>query len=93
MTVMEDGESKVLRLSLEDILIFATGAAGIPPLGFEQQPSIAFKAVHDGLLSDLPTASTCSNTLYMPTVNHNNCIKFKYNFVFAVSCAVGFGKV
>ena len=89
MTVMEDGESKVLPLSLEDILIFETGAAGFPPLGFEQQPSIAFKAVHDELLSDLPTAST----LYMPTVNHNDCIKLKYNFVFAVSCAVGFGKV
>lgn len=90
VNVFDNGDSQILPLSLEDILIFATGAANIPPMGFVEQPSIVFK---EDSGKDLPTASTCSNTLYIPTVHYNDYDKFKYKFVLGVTCAVGFGNV
>ncbi len=65
-------------LILEDVLIFTTGAAGVPPLGFEEEPSIVFNA-EDEAKSDLPTSSTCTNTLFIPTTNHNDCEKLNLN--------------
>ena len=90
ITVTEDGEQKELPLSLGDILAFTTGAAEVPPLGFDVQPNIKFNS---GLHSDLPLASTCSNTLYLPVVHSNDNELFKYRFALAINCAVGFGQV
>ena len=89
---MEDGEKKNLVVSLEDILTFATGANAVPPMGWSEHPSIVFKPVDDGG-SDLPSASTCINALYLPTVHYNNYDKFKYKLLFAITCSVGFGMV
>ena len=88
LLVMEDGEEKRLSLSLEDILVFATAAACVPPMGWSEQPRIEFKTD-----CDLRSSSTCSNCLYIPTLNWGNCDIFKYKFVFGVNCAVGFGQV
>ena len=89
IAVIEDGIKKEVPVSLEDILIFTTGACNVPPMGFEEQPSIQFKKDE----GDLPTASTCTNTLYIPTVHINDYEAFKYKFVVALTCAVGFGQV
>ncbi len=89
ITVLEDGVEKKLPMSIPDILVFTTGASEVPPMGFTECPSIAFK--ESGC--DLPSASTCSNVLYMPTIHWNNYDMFKYKFVFAITCAVGFGQV
>ena len=88
LLVVEEGEKKKMSLALEDILVFATGAAHVPPMGWSEQPRIEFKKEYD-----LPSASTCSNCLYIPTTNADNYDAFKYKFAFAVNCAVGFGQV
>ena len=75
-----------------DVHVFTTGAAHIPPMGWSEQPSIAFKTTLD-TGSDLPSASTCVNRLFLPTTHWDNYDVFKYKFVFAVNCAVGFGQV
>ena len=90
--VKEDGEEQTLSLSVVDIVVFTTGAAQIPPMGFAARPFIVFKDAAYST-SDLPSASTCSNTLYIPTVHYNDYETFRYKFVFAVTCAIGFGKV
>jgi len=38
--VLEDGVEKELLISLASILVFATGASEIPPMGFAERPSI-----------------------------------------------------
>ena len=87
--VLEDGVEKELPISLASILVFATGASESPPMGFAERPSIVFQ----GNEGDLPLASTCSNVLYLPTTHWNDYDAFKYKFVFAITCAVGFGQV
>ena len=52
------------KISLEDILIFATGASKIPPMGFDEQPSVAFNPKREA--GGLPSASTCAKRLYLP---------------------------
>ena len=44
------------------ILMFATGACGVPAIGFDPAPSCCF--VHDETKS-IPCAQTCSNMLYL----------------------------
>ena len=90
--MLEDGEEKKLPLSLSDILTFATGASVIPPMGFAEHPSVVFKTVEEAG-NDLPSASTCSNILYLPTAHWKNYELFKYKLAFAVTCSVGFGQV
>lgn len=45
--------------------MFTTGLESIPLLGFAMTPTIRFK--HHPLW--MPTASTCTNVLYLPTVD------------------------
>ena len=52
-----------MSCSLEDVLIFFTGADRVPPLGFPQTPTLHFLG-NDALY---PTASTCSLMLRLPT--------------------------
>ena len=52
---IEEGEERSIPASLEDIVIFTTGASDIPPIGFEEEPSIVFKTGGGGDLS-------CSST-------------------------------
>ena len=55
--VCTDGESVA---TLEDILIFATGANEPPPLGFHPNPTIQF-------WNDVrPKSNTCGNVLFLP---------------------------
>lgn len=50
-------------ISLEDILMFATGADKIPPLGFPIKPSLDF--IYDKARK-YPEANTCALILRLP---------------------------
>lgn len=52
---------KVTAVSLEDVLMFATGLAALPPAGIAPPQSIEFLTD-----SPFPMASTCANTLKLP---------------------------
>ena len=54
-------DSLVPDVTIEDILIFVTGASANPPLGFELNPTIRFVE-----WKCLPFASSCDNVLKFP---------------------------
>lgn len=90
-TVVEDGDEKEICVTLADILIFATGAAEIPPIGFTEQPTVNFQP-RDGEGCLFPRASTCTNVLFLPT-SHETFETFKYYMLSGIAGAVGFGTV
>uniref|UniRef100_A0A8C6FYH7 G2/M-phase specific E3 ubiquitin protein ligase n=1 Tax=Moschus moschiferus TaxID=68415 RepID=A0A8C6FYH7_MOSMO len=57
LQAIEDGKSTV---TMEDILIFATGCKSIPPAGFKPNPSI------ECLHMDFPVGNKCNNCLALP---------------------------
>ena len=81
--LLSDGAGEV---HVEDVLIFFSGAASIPPLGFDTQPALHFnpKSWH-------PTASTCALTLTFQTKYHDNYADFKSNMNKAPTWHGGFG--
>ena len=76
--------------SLEDLLIFVTGADRIPPLGFDKSPTVVFVQNEARIL---PTASTCDLTLRLPTAHGANYNRFKEMMVMALKGHDGFGGV
>ena len=76
-------------VELKDILIFFTGAERVPPMGFESQPSLTFLHNPEDIL---PTASTCSLELRLPT-SHSNYDCFRNIMITAVKGHGGFGVV
>ncbi|CAG9819138.1 unnamed protein product [Phaedon cochleariae] len=76
------------KISLVDILIFATGANHIPPLGFPLSPQITF--LHDDS-SPYPKANTCGLVLKLP-VTHKSYEEFisALNFAFGNCNSFGF---
>ena len=73
-------------LTLEDILVFVTGADRIPPMGFEKKLTLSFDPE-----SLYPIASTCSPTLYLPTrfVKYDD---FKTGMIEGIVSGFGFGR-
>ncbi|XP_049926216.1 G2/M phase-specific E3 ubiquitin-protein ligase-like isoform X2 [Epinephelus moara] len=65
--LIQDGLEPV-HITLEDVLMFATGADRIPPLGFSVVPSLAF--LHEPLNSQrkrkFPEANTCALIMRLP---------------------------
>ena len=78
-----EGHASDLEFSFEDILIFVTGAADVPPMGFSPSPTIEFC---DEI--KYPIASTCSNVLTLPL--NQAYEEFKDNFVFGILNSHGF---
>ena len=75
--------------SLEDVLIFFSGAERVPPCGFgDVSPALVF--LHENQV--LPTASTCDLQLRLP-IRYSDFTKFKDAMVLAVKCNDGFGEV
>ncbi|XP_030580358.1 uncharacterized protein LOC115776738 isoform X2 [Archocentrus centrarchus] len=76
-----EGEAAV---SVEDILMFATGLTSLPPSGLEPLPQIEF-------LDDvpLPMANTCSNLLKLPFLDSYSV--FKSQMDFGIQNSPGFG--
>ena len=88
MLVADDSRS----VSLNQLLIFATGCDCEPPLGFKQQPTIEF--IHEELHarpSDkfLPTANTCGLVLRLPV--HACYDSFAEAMDMGVQCSICFG--
>uniref|UniRef100_A0A8C4XDM9 HECT domain-containing protein n=2 Tax=Erpetoichthys calabaricus TaxID=27687 RepID=A0A8C4XDM9_ERPCA len=73
-------------VTLEEILIFATGSDSVPPLGFFPEPSLEF--LH--CKSKFPLANTCDCILRIPLTN--NYTNFKNNMNFGIRNSPGFGK-
>ncbi|XP_039505457.1 G2/M phase-specific E3 ubiquitin-protein ligase-like [Pimephales promelas] len=71
---VEDGDAAVeleggekIEITLEDVLVFASGASAIPPFGFVENPTITF--LHEDLNGNrrmFPEANTCAITLKLP---------------------------
>ncbi|KAJ8381338.1 hypothetical protein SKAU_G00021160 [Synaphobranchus kaupii] len=70
---VEDGNSTV---SLEQILIFASGASRIPPLGFPFDPTLEFLHTSEGTQKIFPEANTCLVVVRLPI--HPTYEKFKH---------------
>ena len=76
--------------TLEDILIFFTGADTVPAVGFGKTPKLSFL---DNVPSRLlPTASTCAIELRIPTC-HTDYASFRQYMELALKGYCGFGGV
>ena len=61
--------------TVEDVLVFLSGASQVPPLGFEKKPTISFR---------LATASTCDLQLRLP-VMHTEYAQFKEYMLMSIN--------
>uniref|UniRef100_A0A672HNG8 HECT domain-containing protein n=1 Tax=Salarias fasciatus TaxID=181472 RepID=A0A672HNG8_SALFA len=76
------------RISLADVLIFATGLKKIPAVGFIPQPELHF--LPNDTSSHLPKANTCSLTIQIPL--GLNFEDFKEQMNFGIGGAEQFGE-
>lgn len=79
------------EVQLEELLAFWTGAAKIPPGGFDNRLTVAFFTQEAGV-DRLPSASTCGLMLCLP----RGCTdgdRFKDRMVFILKNTHGFGRV
>ena len=81
-----DGTLDEKALTLEDILVFVTGADHVPPMGFGKKLTLSFDAENR-----FPVASTCSMTLYLPT-QYADYDHFKSSMVEGLVSGFGFGQ-
>ena len=72
--------------SLEEILMFCTGSDSVPPVGFCKKIDVVFL----GSQAILPTASTCSLELRIPTC-HNDSSSFSEMMSLGLKCGMEFG--
>ena len=82
-----DGTTSTFEITFDKILAFATGARSEPPLGFGNQPSIAFQN-----FSPFPTANTCANVIKMP-LQGMSFEKYSYCMSYGILNTAGFGRV
>ncbi|KAJ3640473.1 hypothetical protein Zmor_003767 [Zophobas morio] len=86
-------------VTLKEILIFATGASSIPPLGFSTKPVIQFmhtKVTHENLTDVckkryFPEANTCALQIHLPVFHKDYC-NFELDMDFAITNSKMFGK-
>ena len=71
------------------MLVFFSGSYVIPPLGFEQRPTLSF--LH-GSIAKFPTASTCDIHLHIPAI-YTKYEDFKEAMIIALKSNDGFGGV
>ena len=64
--------------SIEEVLVFVTGASRPPPLGFDEPANITFSDDEP-----FPMANTCANTIRLP-VCYSEYEEFKRNMDFAI---------
>ncbi|XP_062302074.1 G2/M phase-specific E3 ubiquitin-protein ligase-like [Osmerus eperlanus] len=87
LKMVEDSQADV---TFEDIFIFITSADMIPPLGFQEQPTIEFYDQEQGR-SRMPYASTCALTFYLPR-GLDSEYRMKEMVTSAIKNSLGFGK-
>lgn len=83
-------EGLVQELTLEDLLVFITGADAIPPLGFDY-PIVIYFYDMDANSRRLPWSSTCSLTLNLPR-GFEDAQQFNALISNALLNCYGFGK-
>ena len=71
---------------LEDVLIFCTGSDCIPPLGFHKKIDLVFLGAYE----PLPTSSTCSLILRIPTC-HGSSVSFNEKMELGLKGGLMFG--
>ena len=76
--------------TIEEVLIFFTGADAVPPLGFDKQPTVCF--MHNSN-SKCSTSSTCELVLRLPTRHGNNYASFRDAMKMSLQDNDGFGGV
>ena len=74
--------------SLEEVLIFCSGADCVPPMGFHKKIDVVFLPPQE----ILPTASTCNLELRIPTC-YNDQSSFNEKMELALKCGMEFGLV
>ena len=72
--------------TLDEVLIFFTGAEAIPPTGLPEKPTLKFDRSQI-----YPTASTCLLQMVLPTC-HQQYATFKRHLNVAFKCHGGFGQ-
>ncbi|XP_030592032.1 G2/M phase-specific E3 ubiquitin-protein ligase-like isoform X2 [Archocentrus centrarchus] len=77
-------EEKSGNLSLEDILMFATGLREIPPAGIQPKPQLLFEAT-----SHFPVANVCANTIRIPVLHSYE--EFQEAMDYGIQNSPGFG--
>ncbi|KAL2102317.1 hypothetical protein ACEWY4_001485 [Coilia grayii] len=88
LVAIEEGQSEH---TLEEFLVFATGADHVPALGFPQDCGIDFYDQEPGTRR-VPYASTCSQTVYLPR-GVGSEEEFVDLMTLALKGSLGFGKV
>jgi hypothetical protein len=83
-------DSELPDLTLEDLLVFITGADAVPPLGFESPLTIEFYDMEKNVRR-LPHASTCSMSLSIPR-GIEGPMEFKELMCAALLGCFGFGR-
>lgn len=87
---LDECEEGTTDCSVEDVLIFFTGAAKIPPLGFEKVPSITFQHCPTAKFA---TSSTCDPELRLPTRHGDDVVAFREAMIMSLMDNDGFGGV
>lgn len=82
-----DGKEEQHHITLESIVVFATGMPDEPPLGFSPKSALLFQK--DTIF---PFANTCANQLYIP-VEKMTFVEFKYNMTYGFLNSTGFGQI
>ena len=77
-----------IQCSLEEVLIFCSGADSVPVGGFNKKIDIVFLGDNE----ILPTASTCSLVMRIPTC-HNSNEKFNEMMLLGLQGGIEFGSV
>ena len=78
-----------MKITLEDVLIFATGSSSIPVAGFNPPPSISFRHpadihVEDSFTEEFAYANTCANSLSLPVLRDYEVFKARVLSSFSV---------
>nr|XP_023695653.1 G2/M phase-specific E3 ubiquitin-protein ligase-like isoform X2 [Paramormyrops kingsleyae] len=79
-----DSEDNKTAVSLQELLMFATGLNSIPPAGMEPKPRLLFD--HS---SRFPLGKTCANTIAIPVAQSYD--QFQADMDFAILNSPGFG--
>ncbi|XP_062600097.1 G2/M phase-specific E3 ubiquitin-protein ligase-like [Saccostrea cucullata] len=86
---LQDAEEGATVVTLEHLLIFATGTNRVPPLGLSPSPVLSFLHEEEGG-GKFPIANTCGNELKIPI--HPSFEMFKENMEFGILNAPNFGR-
>ena len=82
-----NGEEMEIQMQFQSILFFITGE---PPLKYSPSPTVCFN--HEDSYNPYPRSNTCSNTLYLPTVDMP-LEQFLYYMSYGITNTVGFGLI